>query len=94
MGQNLINGSYYFTSRAGEQLATQGGQSKKLTGANLESVMSDYVSTVAQDSHVNTNENQAIRYNALASFNLGKSSAVNKLNSYVKKVELFEKLTA
>ena len=87
-------GSYYYTARAGEQLAvTSPIQQDHAVKAN-ESAIQGYVSTALQSAVLNHSQNKAVYFNAMASFALNKSDAVSKLNAYNNKVELNSKLSS
>lgn len=93
MADNFVNSSkFYLTSRAGEQLVTTTTSVQHETEQAVKPAFSSYVSTAAQNHVTNPNQNLAIRNNALAGISLGKGSAVNQFNSYMKRVQLDEKL--
>lgn len=85
--QNALYGSsFYFTSRAGEQLVTLNNKREKLPE------IGEYISTVNQAAVVTQNENNAIRYNSLAAFSLRRNSTVNYFNNCMKKAQMLEKI--
>ena len=85
--QNALYGSsFYFTSRAGEQLAVSNSARKKLPE------IGEYISTANQEAVVSQNENDAIRYNSLAAFSLRRNSTVNYFNNCMKKAQMLEKI--
>ena len=87
--ESLVKSSFVLTSRAFEQPAVNKAFENETakTGA-----IQGYTSTVAQTNPLGKDQNSAIRYNALAGFSLGKSSAVNDFNAKMRKVQLDEKL--
>lgn len=86
-------GSYYYTAKAGEQLYTSGTSKTNQNSSSADTAMPDYTSTVSQTAVLSQSQNQAVYYNALASFALNNSNAVNQLNAYNTKTELDEKLS-
>ena len=89
--ESLVKSGFVLTSRAFEQPVINKAFEAKTAE---QSAVPGYVSTAAQTNQIGKDQNSAIRYSALASFTLGKSSAVNDFNAKMRKVQLEEKLNA
>lgn len=90
MAQNTVYGTkFYLTSRASEQLPKMRTKAKKEAFDNP--FISDYISTVEQESDEDKKFNSAVSNNALASFNLGRNDMVSAFNAYMRQVQLNER---